>query len=77
MQQGNPFETEGCMRTKQYCVALTNEERAAVRRLVRRGRAPAQTIRRAHMLLRADEDAFDHDTARALHTTVETVPRPR
>ncbi len=65
------------MRTKQYRVALTNEEQAALRRLVRRGRAAAQTIRRAHILLRADEDAFDHDTARALHTSVETVRRVR
>lgn len=65
------------MRTKQYRVALTDTERAELHLLVRRGQAPARVIRRAHILLEADADAFDHDTARALHTSVATVWRVR
>ena len=65
------------MRTKQYRVALTAEERAALLLLIRRGTAPARTILRAHILLRAHEDARDPETAAALHTSVDTVQRVR
>jgi hypothetical protein len=34
-------------------------------------------VLRAHILLRASEDAFDDDTAAALHTSVNTVQRVR
>jgi len=61
------------MRTKQFRVELTDEERATLRVVIRRGTAPARTIRRAHVLLRADEDAFDHETAAALHVAPNTV----
>jgi hypothetical protein len=65
------------MRPKQYRVALTEAERAELLLLVRRGRAPARTVLRAHVLLRAHEDAHDGDTARALHTSPDTVARTR
>jgi hypothetical protein len=65
------------MRTKQYRVELTDEQRATVLLLTRQGRAPARTVLRAHILLRASEDAFDDDTAAALHTSVNTVQRVR
>ena len=65
------------MRTKQYRVELSDEERAELLLLVRRGTAPTRTVLRAHILLRADEGAFDHDTARALHTCAGTVARVR
>lgn len=65
------------MRTKQYRVALTEAERVQLRLLVRRGQAKAQVVLRAHILLEADADAFDHDNARALHTSVDTVRRVR
>ena len=65
------------MRTKQYRVDLSDEERARLLLLTRQGRAPARTVLRAHILLRAAEDAFDDDTATALHTSVNTVQRVR
>jgi hypothetical protein len=65
------------MRTKQYRVELTEEERARLLLLTHQGRAPARTVLRAHILLRASEDAFDDDTAAALHTSVNTVQRVR
>lgn len=65
------------MRTKQYRVELTDVERARLLLLTRQGRAPARTVLRAHILLRASEDAFDDDTAAALHTSVNTVQRVR
>ena len=65
------------MRPKQYRVGLTDEERAELLLLVRRGTAPARVIRRAHILLRASDDAQDADTARALSTSAATVARTR
>lgn len=68
---------EGCMWKKQYRVELTDTERAELLLLTRRGTAPAREILRAHILLRASEDALDPDTAEALHTSVATVQRVR
>lgn len=65
------------MRTKQYRVALTDMERAELLLLVRRGTARGRTVLRAHVLLRADEGAFDHDTAAVLRTCPATVARVR
>jgi len=65
------------MRTKQYRVDLSDEERARLLLLTRQGRAPVRTVLRAHILLRASEGALDGDTAVALHTSVNTVQRVR
>jgi len=65
------------MRTKQFRVELTEVQRAELLLLTRQGRAPARTVLRAHILLRASEDAFDDDTAAALHASVHTVQRVR
>lgn len=65
------------MRTKQYRVELDVEQRARLLLLTRQGRAAARTVLRAHILLRASEDAFDDETAAALHTSVNTVQRVR
>src|SRR5215210_2114855 len=65
------------MRTKRSTVELTDEERIELRLLIRRGTAPARTIRRAHILLRASEDAFDPDSAAALHVALNTVQAVR
>jgi len=65
------------MRTKQFRVELSEEQRARLLLLTRQGRAPARTVLRAHILLGASEDAFDDDTAAALHTSVNTVQRVR
>jgi transposase len=72
-----PLDGEGRMRTKQYRVVLDDAERAQLLLLTRQGRAAARTVLRAHVLLRANEDAFDDDTAEALHTSVNTVQRVR
>lgn len=65
------------MRPKQYRVELSEAERAELVLLTSRGTAPARTIRRAHILLRASEDAGDGDVAASLHTSVATVGRTR
>lgn len=65
------------MRTKQYWVVLDEAERARLLLLTRQGRAAARTVLRAHILLRASEDAFDDATAEALHTSANTVQRVR
>jgi hypothetical protein len=57
------------MRTKEYRVELTDEERAALVLLVRRGKAAARPLTRAHILLAAGEDAYDWQTAAALHVS--------
>jgi hypothetical protein len=65
------------MRTKAHRVDLTDEERAELFVLIRRGRAPARTLARAHILLRASEDTYDWATAEALHVSRVTVERVR
>lgn len=72
-----PITAEGPMRTKQFRVELDDAQRARLLLLTRQGRAPARTVLRAHILLRASEDAFDDDTVAALHTSVNTVQRVR
>lgn len=39
---------------KKYVVRLTEAERKALKELIRKGKAPAYRIRRAHILLKAD-----------------------
>lgn len=65
------------MRTKEYRVELTDEERAELLVLVRRGKAAARTLTRAHILLAAGEDTYDAATAAALHVSTKTVERVR
>lgn len=65
------------MRTKQYRVELTDLERAELLRLTHSGTAPARTLTRAHILLRAAEDAYDWATAEALSASPKTVQRVR
>ncbi len=65
------------MRTKQYKVSLSAEERALCREIIMKGRAAARTVTRAHILLLAHEDVPDKDTAAALHIAVRTVQRTR
>jgi len=65
------------MRTKAHRVELTDEERAELFVLIRRGKAPARTLTRAHILLRASEDTYDWATADALHVSRTTVERVR
>lgn len=65
------------MRPKTYRVELTKEERVQLLLLIRQGKTPACALQRAHILLRAAEGAFDHQSADALHVSLRTVQRVR
>jgi len=70
------------MPAKIYKVTLTNEERAQLTAIVSKGTGNARRIRRAQMLLLADENQTggawkDADIAKALHAHVRTVERTR
>lgn len=45
--------------TKAHCVALSYEEREELFVLIQRGKAPARTPTRAHILPHARNDAYD------------------
>ena len=70
------------MPAKIYKVTLTNEERATLAAIVSKGRGNVRRLRRAQMLLLADEyqpgGAWkDADIAKALNAHVRTVERTR
>ena len=65
------------MRTKKYRVDLTDEERAELEGMLRRGRSSARRLARARVLLSAAEDRLDADTATAVRCSVTTVERVR
>ena len=70
------------MPAKKYRVTLTTEERNKLTALVSKGKGNARRIRRAHMLLLADENQpdgawKDADIARALRAGTRTVERVR
>jgi len=62
---------------KRYIVKLTEEERATLLDVIKKGKAPARKITRAHILLQADEGKTDVMIARALHVGISTVERAR
>lgn len=70
------------MSEKRYKVTLTEEERAELTALVNKGTGQARRLRRARMLLMADEAQAgggwkDTDIAKALKAGVRTVERVR
>lgn len=65
------------MRKQEYSVRLSSEGRALCLGMVRKGHAPARVVNRAHMLLLADDGAFDQEIAASLHVSVSTVGRTR
>ena len=70
------------MPAKKYKVTLTTEEREKLTTLVSKGTGSAPRLRRARILLMADEDQEaggwkDADIAKALHAHVRTVERTR
>ena len=65
------------MGKKVYVVDLSDEERAQLLDLVKRGRLAARKLTRAHVLLLADEGTVDTGIADALHVHVATVERIR
>lgn len=68
---------EEAVRTKRYRVDLTEEEREQLLAMLRKGRSSARRLARARVLLSADEDRLDQETAGAVRCAVGTVERVR
>lgn len=65
------------MTNKIYVVDLNEEERAFLTDFINRGERSARKLKRAHILLLADEGKTDSEIAAALHTSTPTVQRTR
>lgn len=65
------------MPKKLYIVNLTDDEREQLLELVKKGRASARKLNRAHILLQAHDGATDDTIAAALHVGRATVERIR
>jgi transposase len=63
------------MAVKRSVVTLTDEERAQLLALTKKGRVAARRVARAHMLLQADAGATQEAMAAALHIGRATVVR--
>lgn len=61
----------------QYLVNLTEEERASLLDLIKKGKPSARKVARARILLHADDGAADEEIATALHLGFSTVHRTR
>src|SRR5690349_1233869 len=68
---------EGWARTKRYRVELTDDERAELEDMLRRGPSAARRLSRARILLSAAEDRLDLETAGAVRCSVGMVERVR
>ena len=62
---------------KVYVVNLTEIEKEHLVNLIGKGRPGARKIKRANMLLLADQDKTDDEIANTLHTSIPTVQRTR
>jgi transposase len=62
---------------KKYMVDLDERERDRLKQLTTKGESGARTIRRARILLLADEDRLDKEIASFLGAAVTTVERVR
>lgn len=62
---------------KKYIVKLTEQERATLLALTRRGHASSRKIVRCQILLLSDEGRIDQDIAQVLHVHCTTVERIR
>jgi transposase len=67
---------EGLM-AKRYLVTLSEDERAHLRALTKKGTLAARKLTRAHILLQADAGIMDAAIAAALHVGIATVERIR
>ena len=65
------------MRTKQFPVNLSAEERTLCHEMTMKGQVAARTVTRAHVLLLAQEGLPDQNIAAALHIGTRTVGRTR
>lgn len=73
----NPLSPRRTMTQKLYQVRLSREERTRLLELTRKGKGRARQLRRAHVLLLADEGAKDEVIANSLHVSLSTVWRTR
>jgi transposase len=62
---------------KRYIVTLTEDERAHLLTLTKKGKVSARQLTRAHILLQADAGGIDTVIAGALHVAIATVERVR
>ena len=62
---------------KKYVVNLSKEEKEQLEELTSKGHSAARKLRRAHILLLADEGLKDVEIAKALNAAVTTVERVR
>ena len=62
---------------KKYLVDLTEDERATLQALVRRGRAQSRKVTRARIMLHAARGATDSEIVTALGVGIATVERTR
>jgi transposase len=60
-----------------YVVDLNDQEREHLLDVIRHGRSPARKIKRAHILLKADQDHNDAQIAQAVETSIVTVSHTR
>ena len=65
------------MPAKKYIVTLTTVERQELLTLTRAGELSARKMKRAQILLKADENWKDRDIIQALNTSRSTVERSR
>ena len=65
------------MPAKKYLVTLTTEERQELLKLTGSGELSARKMKRAQILLKADENWKDKDIIAALNTSRSTVERTR
>ena len=65
------------MPAKLYKVDLSEDERAELFELIRKGKPAARKVNRARILLKADEGMTDADIGKALNTSCSTVERTR
>jgi transposase len=65
------------MPAKKYIVDLSEEERQALLDLTRRGKVGARKMKRAQILLKADERMKDDEIVAVLNTSRSTVERTR
>jgi transposase len=62
---------------KKHKVNLSDSQRYLLLDLIKKGKAGAREIRRAHTLLMASDGSTDEAIAKTLHTSVNTVERTR
>jgi len=67
----------GVVDVKKYVVDLSDEERERLEAITTKGESKARRLRRAHILLLADEGLLDKEIARAMNAAVTTVERTR